>query len=131
MLYPWPFLRRFHLYLSYTLIQYLLPLLKLAASNGDVDTFSISRAAVINISSAYASIAANTTGSNPTGILAYRVSKASSARTTFMPIRTALNSITKTMAIDLQKYGILVAAYSPGWVKTDMGGSDADLTVIP
>ncbi len=33
------------------------------------------------------------------------------------------------MAIDLKKDGILVAAFDPGWVQTDMGGPQAHLKV--
>ncbi len=36
--------------------------------------------------------------------------------------------LTRTLASDLQKEGIIVVAVNPGWVKTDMGGETADLT---
>ena len=32
------------------------------------------------------------------------------------------------MANELKKDGIAVASFHPGWVKTDMGGSNADIT---
>ena len=50
------------------------------------------------------------------GAYAYRSSKA------------ALNMAMATAANDLKGRHILVAVISPGWVKTDMGGSGADLT---
>lgn len=46
---------------------------------------------------------------------AYRISK------------TALNMYTRTLAIHL-KDKITVSSFHPGWVKTDMGGSDAPMT---
>jgi NAD(P)-dependent dehydrogenase (short-subunit alcohol dehydrogenase family) len=50
------------------------------------------------------------------GAYAYRSSKA------------ALNMAMATAANDLKGRGVIVAVISPGWVKTDMGGSGADLT---
>uniref|UniRef100_A0A7I4Y788 C-factor n=1 Tax=Haemonchus contortus TaxID=6289 RepID=A0A7I4Y788_HAECO len=59
----------------------------------------------------------NTTGSGPLKGLAYMTSK------------SALNSLMKTMSIDLSSDGILVANFCPGWMQTDMGGPKAPLTV--
>jgi NAD(P)-dependent dehydrogenase (short-subunit alcohol dehydrogenase family) len=39
--------------------------------------------------------------------------------------KTALNAYTSALAAALQKRGILVDAYHPGWVKTEMGGAGA------
>ncbi|CAJ0602911.1 unnamed protein product [Cylicocyclus nassatus] len=97
--------------------QTLLPLLRKAASQVSSDEFSINRAAILNISSGLGSITNNTSGSGPNAMLAYRTSK------------SALNSIMKTMSIDLEPDHILVAMFCPGWVQTDMGGSNAALTI--
>ncbi len=42
--------------------------------------------------------------------------------------RTALNQAIKSMSIDLKADGVAVASISPGWVKTDSGGSGALIT---
>ena len=42
--------------------------------------------------------------------------------------KAALNMLTRTLALDLQKEGIIVVVVNPGWVQTDMGGETADLT---
>jgi len=55
----------------------------------------------------------NTAGS----LYGYRASKA------------AVNSIMKSMGIDLGKHGIVAVALHPGWVRTDMGGANADVEV--
>jgi NAD(P)-dependent dehydrogenase (short-subunit alcohol dehydrogenase family) len=49
--------------------------------------------------------------------IAYRAAKA------------ALNKITQGLAIDLRKEGVAVVALNPGWVRTDMGGKNAELSV--
>ncbi len=49
-------------------------------------------------------------------ILAYRASKA------------ALNKVTQGLATDLKEDGITCIAMHPGWVQSDMGGPEADIT---
>ena len=51
------------------------------------------------------------------GSLIYRSSKAA-----------AIN-LARNLSIDLRSDGIAVGAYHPGWVRTDMGGSSADISV--
>ncbi|MBR9972491.1 SDR family oxidoreductase [Magnetospirillum sulfuroxidans] len=63
------------------------------------------------MSSKMGSVAENTSG----GIYAYRASKA------------ALNMVVKSLALDLRDRTIAVVALSPGWVRTDMGGTSAPL----
>ena len=52
-----------------------------------------------------------------TGKYAYRSSKA------------AANKVMQVLALELREFGITVCPVHPGWVKTDMGGEDADITV--
>ena len=42
--------------------------------------------------------------------------------------KAALNNIARTMSGDLQPRGITVIAIDPGWVKTEMGGPNAQIT---
>ena len=67
---------------------------------------------VMNMSSGLGSIANNNRGTS----VDYRASKA------------ALNMISRTMAADLREEGFLVVSMSPGWVRTDMGGENANLS---
>lgn len=53
----------------------------------------------------------------PGGSYTYRASKAA-----------ALN-VARNLACDLAPEGISIAAYHPGWVRTDMGGTGADISV--
>ena len=50
------------------------------------------------------------------GSAAYRISK------------SALNALTRNLAVELRESGILVNSMCPGWVKTDMGGPAAPRT---
>lgn len=70
-------------------------------------------ARIVHVTSGMGSIAENTSGGN----YAYRMSKA------------ALNMAAKSMAVDLRRHGISVAVINPGWVKTDMGGPSAQISV--
>jgi NAD(P)-dependent dehydrogenase (short-subunit alcohol dehydrogenase family) len=81
--------------------KYLLPLLKEGREKK-----------VVNISSVMGSIQLSTGDMAP-----YRLSKA------------ALNMLTKNQAIAYQRYGITVVCLHPGWVRTDMGGPEAPLSV--
>jgi NAD(P)-dependent dehydrogenase (short-subunit alcohol dehydrogenase family) len=81
--------------------KYLLPLLKEGREKK-----------VANISSVMGSIQLSTGDMAP-----YRLSKA------------ALNMLTKNQSIAYQRYGITVVCLHPGWVRTDMGGPEAPVTV--
>jgi len=93
----------------------LLPLIQRAADAGKEKPVGVTRAGIVHISTSVASIAENTSGAR-TGGYAYRCSK------------SALNQMMKCMAVDLEGSGILVMSMHPGWVQTDMGGSNALIT---
>ncbi|EOB05238.1 C-factor, partial [Anas platyrhynchos] len=96
--------------------QAFLPLLKKAAQNSTEKGLSCSKAAIINISTVMGSIQ-KTSESFFKPVISYRCSKA------------ALNMLTKCQALTYGEAGILCVALHPGWVKTDMGTQEADLTV--
>ena len=65
------------------------------------------------LSSQLGSIADNTGG----GMYIYRSSK------------TGLNQVVKSLSVDLKPQGITVVSLHPGWVKTDMGGPNALVSI--
>ncbi|NP_001264047.1 uncharacterized protein LOC415664 isoform 1 [Gallus gallus] len=96
--------------------QAFLPLLKKAAQDSREEGLSCNKAAIINISTLLGSIE-RTPESYFKPVISYRCSKA------------ALNMLTRCQALTYGKAGILCVALHPGWVKTDMGTQEADLTV--
>ena len=85
----------------------LLPELKLAAKD------AAAPALIVNLSSILGSIAENT---RQGGLYPYRASK------------SALNAVTRSLALDLAPHHVAAVALHPGWVQTDMGGPGAPLT---
>jgi NAD(P)-dependent dehydrogenase (short-subunit alcohol dehydrogenase family) len=67
---------------------------------------------IVCLSSLMGSITRNTSGRH----YLYRSTKA------------ALNMVVKGLAVDLRDRGATVVVLHPGWVRTDMGGADADLS---
>ena len=67
---------------------------------------------ILTLSSQMASLSRQSTGS-----YAYRSSKA------------AVNKVMQVLALELKPMGIIVCPVHPGWVRTEMGSSEADLSV--
>jgi NAD(P)-dependent dehydrogenase (short-subunit alcohol dehydrogenase family) len=57
------------------------------------------------------------------------LSHASSDRIAYRASKAAVNKIGQGLATDLAGEGIIVAVFHPGWVRTDMGGGNADIDV--
>ncbi len=78
-----------------------------------VDNVSASKRRIIaTLSSKMGSMADNGSG----GSYVYRSSKA------------AVNAVMKSASVDLRRQGITTVILHPGWVKTDMGGPNAEIT---
>ena len=73
---------------------------------------------ILNVSSTAGSLELAGRGAShfPGHYPAYKISKA------------ALNMYTRTLALRLKDEGLTVSAVHPGWVKTNIGGEEADLT---
>ncbi|KAJ6644332.1 putative oxidoreductase [Pseudolycoriella hygida] len=87
----------------------LLPLLKTSAENGH-------KTLVVNISSTLGSISK------------YRKICVGDYQYTYRASKAALNMITRCLWVELKPIKISVVSICPGWVQTDMGSPDADLT---
>jgi len=44
--------------------------------------------------------------------------------------KAGVNRVMRSLAIDLEDKNVIVAMIHPGWVKTDMGGQNADITPV-
>lgn len=71
-----------------------------------------SNGVIVNISSVLGQLESMTTG-----MPSYRISKC------------AINAVTKVVSEELRDFNIKVNSIHPGWVQTDMGGSEASLTI--
>ncbi|CAL1296314.1 unnamed protein product [Larinioides sclopetarius] len=96
----------------------MLPVLQKAATNGSAG-MNVSKAAVLNISSAGGSIASQTGDFHKQrgDTISYKTSKA------------ALNMAMKVISLTIKDQGVLVVNMCPGWVKTDLGSAAAELEV--
>lgn len=57
------------------------------------------------------------------------LSYAKSDRIAYRASKSAVNKVMQGLATDLEPMGVAVALVHPGWVRTDMGGAEADLDV--
>lgn len=99
------------------IIQEFLPLLRAAAKDSGISGMSCHKAAVVNISTNLSSNELVEELYAKLPMVPYRCSKA------------ALNMVTSCVCLELREEQILCALLHPGWVRTQMGGSDGEIEV--
>ncbi|XP_035510784.1 C-factor-like [Morone saxatilis] len=97
------------------IIQEFLPHLRTAAKGSKMPGMSCRKAAVVSISSVLASMQCVKDSYSIFSAIPYRISKA------------GLNMLTVCAAEELKKDEILFSVLHPGWVRTDMGGEEAEI----
>ena len=100
---------------TYFFTQALLPLLKKAATKRAKLNVSAERSAIVMMSSNYGSI-------GHVSDIAFK------EKLEYCCSKSALNMAMKIMSNELKNSNILVSSIHPGWVKTDMGGDEGNLT---
>ncbi|MBM1171756.1 SDR family oxidoreductase [Microvirga arabica] len=98
---------------------------------GFLDTLDINTLGPLRVAQAFlpflrrAKNAKIVTVSSRMGSLSY----AKSDRIAYRASKAAVNKVMQGLATDLHADGIIAVSVHPGWVQTDMGGSEADITV--
>ncbi|HZH08797.1 MAG TPA: SDR family oxidoreductase [Microvirga sp.] len=99
--------------------------------DGFLETFAINTLGPLQVAQAFlpnlrrAEGAKIVTISSRMGSLSY----AKSDRIAYRASKAAVNKVMQGLATDLQAEGIVAIAAHPGWVRTDMGGAGADISV--
>lgn len=104
--------------------------LELADFGGFAETLAVNTIAPLVVAQAFlphlkkSARARVLTISSSMGSLSY----AKSDRIAYRASKAAVNKVMQGLATDLKPEGIAVASIHPGWVQTDMGGAEADIT---
>lgn len=96
-----------------------------------LDVFRINSIAPLLVMQAFAEQVARS-GERKIGVLSSKVGSmgdnGSGGGYIYRSSKAAVNAVIKSASIDLKPLGINVAALHPGWVLTDMGGPNAEIT---
>jgi NAD(P)-dependent dehydrogenase (short-subunit alcohol dehydrogenase family) len=98
---------------------------------GALDTFSVNTLGPMRLVKAF--LPALLRGANPRIVIVSSVmgsmSYPGSDQIAYRASKAAANKMLQALAEDLEPEGVTAVALHPGWVRTDMGGPDADLSV--
>lgn len=98
---------------------------------GWLDTFAVNSIAPLTISMA---LLENLKKANNGRIITITsqmgsLSRQSTGKYAYRSSKAAANKVMQVLSLELREFSIAVCPVHPGWVKTDMGGDDADITV--
>jgi len=100
--------------------------------DGFLDTLKINTLGPLRVSQALLSNLLSAASLPRIAIISSRMGSLSNAASDHMAYRAskaAVNKLGQGLATDLKPKGVAVAVIHPGWVRTDMGGSGADIDV--
>ncbi len=96
--------------------------------DGFAQTFAVNTLAPLAVSQAFLPYLRQSNGGRIVTISSQMawMGYAKSDRIAYRASKSAVNKVMQGLATDLEPEGIAVCLIDPGWVKTDMGGADAD-----